>query len=219
MKRIYILGVNGNARDILDAIRLICRTHPNFPKPAGFLDDCIRQGAIVDGIPVVGNLESAYKLQNACFVNAIGSPESYILKPSIITKTGVPDTSFISVIHPKTDVSPSAKIGHGSVILSNTSVGAGVKIGNHVMILQNCVISHETRVADYAVIATGICLSGNVKIEKGSYLGSQCCVRGGINVGTGVLIGMGSVVVRDVPSHEVWCGNPARRLRKVAKYK
>jgi len=38
-------------------------------------------------------------------------------------------------------------------------------------------------------------------------------VREGVTVGAWSLIGMGSVVLRDVPPGEVWIGGPARFLR------
>jgi serine acetyltransferase len=41
-------------------------------------------------------------------------------------------------------------------------------------------------------------------------------VREHVTVGAGSVVGMGSVVLRDVPAGEVWAGNPARRLREVA---
>src|SRR3989338_5467887 len=102
MKRIYILGVNGNARDVLETIRSIRIGNSNFPDVGGFLDDQIPNGAVIDGVPVCGPILSAAKLKDAYFVNAIGSPESYILKPSIIAKTGIADSAFISIIHPST---------------------------------------------------------------------------------------------------------------------
>jgi len=213
MKRIYILGVNGNARDVLETIALVRTVDPNFPEPGGFLDDRLAPGTLVQGVPVRGSIETASKIVDACFVNAIGSPESYALKPAIIKKAGVPLSSFLSVIHPSAVISSSAQIGQGSVILSNTSIGSGVKIGNHVMVLQNCIVSHDSQIGDYSVLATGVCLSGDVHVEPGAYLGSHCCIRGGGNVGAGSLVGMGSVVVKDIPAGQVWCGNPARYLR------
>ena len=213
MKRIYILGVNGNARDVLEAIRLIRANHPDFPEAGGFLDDRVPKGTLVDGIPVCGAIRSAAKLRDACFVNAIGSPESYLLKPSIIARTGAKDSAFISVVHPQAAISSTATLGRGSVVLSQTSIGCGVKIGNHVMILQNCVISHDSRIEDYAVLATGVCLSGNARVGKNAYLGSSSSIRGNQKVGARSLIGLGSAVVKNVPSDEIWCGNPARRLK------
>ncbi|MBI4028223.1 MAG: NeuD/PglB/VioB family sugar acetyltransferase [Verrucomicrobia bacterium] len=213
MKRLYILGVNGNARDVLDAVMEIRRRDSSFPEPAGFLDDGVAEGTIVDGLPVHGRIEVAAKLANACFVNAIGSPESYPRKPLVIERTGVSASAFATVVHPAACVSRSAQVGRGSVILSHVSVGAGARIGDHVMVLQNGVISHDSRIDDYAVLAAGMCLSGGVRVGRCAYVGAQACVRNNIEIGEESLVGMGSVVVKPVPSHEVWCGNPARKLR------
>jgi acetyltransferase-like isoleucine patch superfamily enzyme len=38
-------------------------------------------------------------------------------------------------------------------------------------------------------------------------------VRQGHRIAVGATIGMGAVVVKDVPEHAVWVGNPASLLR------
>jgi acetyltransferase-like isoleucine patch superfamily enzyme len=49
-----------------------------------------------------------------------------------------------------------------------------------------------------------------VQIGAGAYLGSGVTVREGLKIGDAAVIGMGSVVTRDVPAGEVWLGVPAR---------
>lgn len=46
------------------------------------------------------------------------------------------------------------------------------------------------------------------------WIGSRCLIKGGITIGDGAIIGMGSVVTKNVPPYEIWAGNPARCLRK-----
>ena len=46
------------------------------------------------------------------------------------------------------------------------------------------------------------------------WIGSKCLIKGGVTIGTGAVIGMGSVVTKDVPPYEIWAGNPARCIRK-----
>lgn len=46
------------------------------------------------------------------------------------------------------------------------------------------------------------------------WIGSRCLIKAGVTIGTGSVIGMGSVVTRDVPPYEIWAGNPARLIRK-----
>lgn len=46
------------------------------------------------------------------------------------------------------------------------------------------------------------------------WIGSHCLIKGGVTIGDGAIIGMGSVVTKDVPPYEIWAGNPAKCIRK-----
>lgn len=46
------------------------------------------------------------------------------------------------------------------------------------------------------------------------WIGDNVLIKAGVTIGDGVIIGMGSVVTKDIPSFEIWGGNPARLLKK-----
>lgn len=46
------------------------------------------------------------------------------------------------------------------------------------------------------------------------WIGNYALIKQGVRIGTGSVIGMGSVVTKDVPPYEIWGGNPARCIRK-----
>lgn len=46
------------------------------------------------------------------------------------------------------------------------------------------------------------------------WIGNNCLIKAGIKVGNGAVIGMGSVVTKDVGPYEIWGGNPAKLIRK-----
>lgn len=46
------------------------------------------------------------------------------------------------------------------------------------------------------------------------WIGSHCLVKSGVKISDGAVIGMGSVVTKDVGPYEIWAGNPARIIRK-----
>jgi acetyltransferase-like isoleucine patch superfamily enzyme len=77
------------------------------------------------------------------------------------------------------------------------------------------VLTHDDEVGDYATLAARVAVAGLVTIGEGCYLGSGALVREGLVVGPWSMVGMGAVVLSDVPAYEVWVGNPARRLRQV----
>ena len=46
------------------------------------------------------------------------------------------------------------------------------------------------------------------------WIGAKCFIKGGVTIGNGAVIGMGSVVTKDVPPYEIWAGDPAKCIRK-----
>lgn len=46
------------------------------------------------------------------------------------------------------------------------------------------------------------------------WIGAHCLIKGGVTIGDGAIIGMGSVVTKDIPPYEIWGGNPAHFIRK-----
>lgn len=52
------------------------------------------------------------------------------------------------------------------------------------------------------------------KIGNDVWIGQGVKIKAGIEICDGAVIGMGSVVTKNVGPYEVWGGNPARRIRK-----
>lgn len=46
------------------------------------------------------------------------------------------------------------------------------------------------------------------------WIGSRCLIKSGVKIGDGAVIGMGSVVTKDIPPYEIWGGNPAKYIKK-----
>lgn len=46
------------------------------------------------------------------------------------------------------------------------------------------------------------------------WIGERALIQGGITIGNGSVIGMGSIVTKNIPAYEIWAGNPARFIRK-----
>jgi sugar O-acyltransferase (sialic acid O-acetyltransferase NeuD family) len=208
MKEVIIVGVNGNCIDIAEAVEALAVINGNI-RVLGFLDDAeASQGTNVAGYPVLGRIGDAARFPQAHFVNGIGSPKSYRIKPDIIARVAA--KHWATIIHPTAVVSRLAQIGQGTVLLANVSIGANARVGSHCLVLQNSVVSHDTVVGDCTAIASAVCISGGCVIGANAYIGSNVSIRDGIRISAGALIGIGSVVVKDVPAETVAYGNPAR---------
>ena len=92
--------------------------------------------------------------------------------------------------------------------IKNTTVGSHVKTDDHVHIAHNCTIGERTLITACTEI------SGSARIGKDCWLGPNCSIMNNITIGDRSFIGLGTVVIKDVPAGSVMAGNPAKILRK-----
>ncbi|WP_302898014.1 acyltransferase [Sphingomonas morindae] len=101
------------------------------------------------------------------------------------------------------------QIGEGSRVSLTTKIDrtnpAGVIIGKHsACAFGSAILTHdfvngvhrETRIGDYC------------------FIGARATIMPGVTIGDHCIIGTGAVVMRDVPSHSIVMGNPARVIEK-----
>ena len=91
--------------------------------------------------------------------------------------------------------------------LSNTVIGRNTKINNLVH------IAHNAQIGENVVITAQVNISGSTVIGSNVWIGPGTTVRDHVAIGDNSYVGIGSNVVKSIPSNEVWCGNPARKLR------
>lgn len=51
-------------------------------------------------------------------------------------------------------------------------------------------------------------------IENDVWIGDNTLVKAGVTIANGSVVGMGSVVTKDIGPYEVWAGNPAKLIKK-----
>jgi len=54
-----------------------------------------------------------------------------------------------------------------------------------------------------------------IRICEGAWIGARSIILKGVTIGPGAVVGMGSVVTKDVPPRTVVGGNPARIIREI----
>ncbi|WP_231591246.1 acetyltransferase [Saccharothrix sp. ST-888] len=210
---LVIVGAGGFGREAAEA----ARAAGDSWRLRGFLDDNpALHGTEVDGVPVLGPAEAVHDLPGAQVVLCTVNPRVYTSRSDLLERLKLPEDRYATLVHPSAQIAGSAELGPGSVLLAQVVITARATVGAHVAVMPQTVLTHDTEVADLATLATGVRLGGGVRLERGCYLGAGAMVREYTTVGRWSLVGMGSVVLHDVPPLEVWAGNPARFLRAAA---
>lgn len=138
------------------------------------------------------------------------------------------------------DIHRTSKVCSGSQII-NTKIGKHSDIGYDCAIINaeigafcsfgaNIVIGGASHTIDW--VSTSPVFNENIdhlpqkfshhkfdlqsKTSVGSdvWIGNYVLVKSNVSIGHGAIIGMGSVVTKDVPPYEIWAGNPARFIKK-----
>ena len=136
---------------------------------------------------------------------------------------------------------------YGCAIGDNTKIGTFVEVQKNATIGKNCKISSHTFICEGVAIGDNCFIGHSVVFINDNYpvsinkqgkleeekdwtdrfvkttigdnvsIGSNATILGGITIGDGALIGAGSVVTKNIPSNQIWVGNPAKMIRKTGE--
>lgn len=117
--------------------------------------------------------------------------------------------------------------GQGLTIGKNVHIGSGSKfnigggelvVGDHSGTSVDVVIATGNPDLSYKLISAAEAPEDCHVIRQKTVIGkyvvifAKACIRPGVTIGDGAIIGMGAVVIKDVPAWEVWAGNPAKKI-------
>lgn len=112
------------------------------------------------------------------------------------------------VIEDDVEIGPSCVIARGPLPRSDTIIGKGTKLD---ILIQ---VGHGVEIGKHCIVVGHTIMFGRVKVGDFTQISGQVCIREGVTVGSRALIGMGAVVIKDVPDNTVVVGSPAKPLRE-----
>ena len=128
--------------------------------------------------------------------------------------------------HPELSNIVKCVIGRGTVVHSNVWIGDGGWIGERCKIEAFVFIPPGVTIEDDVFVGPGVIFTNDphfgwlegkegptsTLVESNARIGAGAKIRAGVHIEGWSTIGMGSVVLQDVPFAETWVGNPARKL-------
>ena len=164
--------------------------------PTAFINDCVTIG---ENVTIGPNCSIGYDGFEFPRVED-GSPELTPHHGGVIIGNGV-------------DIQANCAIARAILPDENTIVGDNTKLDNHIHIAHNC------RIGIANIFAAGVIFGGSVIVEDYNFLGLNSTIKPGVHIGSYNLIGMGSCIISDIPDHEIWAGNPGKKLRDNLMFK
>jgi sugar O-acyltransferase (sialic acid O-acetyltransferase NeuD family) len=202
MPDVYVLGCGGHAKVVVQTLRAL-----GYGIAAVFDDDTFKCGKELLGIPVSGTTQCMADRPGVPAVIAIGDNAA---RRSIAARY---DADWLTIVHPRAYVDPSAQLGPGTVVFAGAVVQAASRIGNHVIVNTSASVDHDCVIEDHVHIAPGVRLAGAVTIGSGTFVGLGAVVLPERRVGANSVVGAGAVVTRDLSDGVTAVGVPARVIR------
>jgi len=134
-----------------------------------------------------------------------------------------------------------ATLGEECIVGEKTYIAYGVKIGNRCKINASVYICAAVTIDDGVMISAHTVFTNDrfprattpdlkklqssdpgddtlvTRLREGATLGANCTIGSGIVIGKWAMVGMGSIITKDVADHTLVLGNPARPIGLVCK--
>ena len=219
-KKLVIIGGAGSGQIAMSVFQEL-NTIKREWEIVGYLSDILEPGKYLGRYRIIGRsdeivnyINDGYYCHNALYFNA----KDKINRVNRFKKLNIPSIRNASAIHPTAYIGQETKIGNGVLFAPQSSTSYGPIIGNYVHVYNKAYIAHDAKIDDYVTITGHSYVGARVHVKEGAHIGVNSCIREDLVIGKYSIIGMGSVVVKDVPDYSVVIGNPARVVKMLDEY-
>ena len=204
--KIAIIGTGGFAKEVLCLIHDLDRLNDVacFIEPS---DSWEREwkGKLIHDVPVLplSGFDPA-TMQATIAVGDSGIRERIL--QSLPT-----ETTYATLVHPTVVRSPWVELGEGCIVCAGCILTCDIKIGKQSHLNLDTTIGHDCTIGDYFTTAPSVNVSGHCEFGDHVYLGTGVGVRDEVIITDRVIVGMGGMVVKNLPEPGVYVGMPAKR--------
>ena len=211
-KLIGIYGASGFGREVLPLVRNIISNNDKIV----FIDDN-KKVDMLNNIPVLSFDEfliSDYSEKKITIAIADSK-----IRENIANKLIENNIDSFDVVANNVIVMDDVNIDEGSILTPHVTLTSNISIGKYFHANIYSYVAHDCMIGDYVTFAPSVKCNGNVHIEDHAYIGTGAIIKQGkpnkpLVIGKGAVVGMGSVVTKNVKAGDVVFGNPAKSLKR-----
>ena len=194
---ILVYGGGGHGKAVIELIEAEGKY-----RVIGIIDDGLKAGSFVLGVPVLGAGKEALKAlaEAGCqlAINAVGGIGAIDSRIQVFERLDKADFRSPALIHPSAVVEASAILGMGVQIFPQAYVGSSAQINSGTIVNTGAIVSHDCVLENYVNIAPGAILAGGVHIGEGSLIGMGVTINLNVSVGARSRVGNSAVIKSDV---------------------
>lgn len=198
MGALWIIGAGGHGKVAADVAEAAGHG------PIAFLDDAWPDRTANGRWPITGTPHIRPDQSLFC---AIGRNK---IRAQIFGTLGLWDSPVL--IHPSAVLSPTARLGAGTLAAPGAIVNADAEMGRGVILNTGCSVDHDCKLGDFVHISPGARLAGGVRVGARAWIGIGAVLREGVTIGADAMVAAGAAVIEDVPEGARVGGVPARPL-------
>jgi sugar O-acyltransferase (sialic acid O-acetyltransferase NeuD family) len=219
VKEIYgVFGAGGYGREVMPLARAQLRRQQKEVERLFFVVDAPESDE-VNGVKVISLMDfMKMDVERKHLTYAVADSKVRSSLKDRIHGSGICDWS---VIADNCVVMDQVAIGSGSILCPFVTITSNVAIGSNFHANLYSYVAHDCVIGDFVTFAPSVKCNGNVVIEDHVYVGTGAIIRPGrsgkpLVIGKSAIIGMGSVVTKDVPPGATVFGNPAKIIKRPA---
>ena len=128
-----------------------------------------------------------------------------------------PSIKWYTYISKTAQVSKSSIIGKGSMVMDGVIINSFSNIGNHCLVNTGSIVEHDNTFENFTSLGSAVTTGGNVVIGCRSHIGTGTIIKNDIQIKDDVVVGIGSVVIRNCESNKIYVGIPANKKKNRKK--
>jgi sugar O-acyltransferase (sialic acid O-acetyltransferase NeuD family) len=203
--RLAIYGTGGLGKELLD---IATRRNSLFSEwtDIWFINDFREEGEVHGAKCVHFETLLKHKADFSCVVG-VGEPSD---REKLFDKLLEKHVAVAGLVDPSAIVSPSAKVGEGSIICEYTVLHADAVVGRNCLIQPFAGVAHDVHLGDHSVLSSFCVVGGCSVFGSRVFAGMHSSIKEKLTIGDDVIIAMGAAVFQSLPSGVTVVGNPAR---------